>query len=111
MNPYRPASVLVGVMVLTAVGAAALGAAAPTDATSSSKFTAVGDRMRQAVEQKEIAGAVTLVASRDKVLDLQAVGMADVEKKEAMRPDAIFWIASMTKPITATAVMMLQDEG
>ena len=98
MNPYRPACLLVGVIAVTSLSAAAAD-------------TSVADRMRQYVEQKEIAGAVTLVASRDEVLDIQAVGMADVEKNEAMRPDAIFWIASMTKPITATAVMMLQDEG
>jgi len=98
MNPYRPACLLVGVIAVTSLSAAAAD-------------TSVADRMRQYVEQKEIAGAVTLVASRDEVLDIQAVGMADVEKNEAMRPDAIFWIASMTTPITATAVMMLQDEG
>ena len=67
--------------------------------------------MREFVQKKEVAGTVTLVATKDKVVHLEAVGQADVAGKQPMREDTIFWIASMTKPITATAVMMLQDEG
>jgi CubicO group peptidase (beta-lactamase class C family) len=73
--------------------------------------SAVGEKMRGFVDRKEIAGAVVLVAGRDGVKYVEAVGRADVEKNVPMREDAIFWIASMTKPVTATAVMMLQDEG
>ena len=71
----------------------------------------IADRMRKFVERKEIAGAVTLVATKDKVVALEAVGHADVAAGKTMNPDTIFWIASMTKPVTAVAVMMLQDEG
>ncbi len=63
------------------------------------------------VESKTLAGAVTLVASADKVLSLQAVGFADVAAGVPMRTDCIFWIASQSKPMTATALMMLVDEG
>ncbi len=63
------------------------------------------------VERHELAGAVMLVASRDKVLDLETVGYADVQARKAMTPDALFWIASQSKPMTATALMMLVDEG
>lgn len=63
------------------------------------------------VENHTIAGAVTLVAHRGKVVSLEAVGFADLATRAPMRTDNLFWIASMTKPITATAVMMLQDEG
>ena len=63
------------------------------------------------VENHTIAGAVTLVANKDKVLCLSTVGYADLATKKPMRPDNLFWIASMTKPVTATAVLMLQDEG
>ena len=63
------------------------------------------------VDSHTLAGAVTLVASRDKVLGLEAVGYADVAAKRPMRTDCLFWIASMSKPITATALMMLVDEG
>lgn len=60
---------------------------------------------------KEIAGAVTLVETRDGVVSLDAVGESDLAAHTPMKADSIFWIASMTKPITATAVMMLLDEG
>ena len=52
-----------------------------------------------------------LVASRDNLLSLEAVGYADVGAKTPMKTDALFWIASMSKPMTATALMMLVDEG
>jgi CubicO group peptidase (beta-lactamase class C family) len=72
---------------------------------------AVRERMRQSVEAREIAGAVTLVATPDRVVHLDATGEADIAAGTPMRPDTLFWIASMTKPVTATAVLMLQDEG
>jgi CubicO group peptidase (beta-lactamase class C family) len=63
------------------------------------------------IDRGEIAGAVTLVASRDGILDVGAAGFADVAAGAPMQPDTLFWIASMTKPMTATALMMLVDEG
>jgi CubicO group peptidase (beta-lactamase class C family) len=45
------------------------------------------------------------------VLRVDAVGWADLAARRPLRPDALFWIASMTKPMTAVAVLMLQDEG
>ncbi len=63
------------------------------------------------VERRELAGAVTLVADKNRVLSHEAVGYADIAGKKAMRPDALFWIASQSKPITAAALMMLVDEG
>lgn len=72
---------------------------------------AVKDRMDGFVKSKEIAGAVTLVANADSILHLSASGMADIAAEKPMTTDAAFWIASMTKPITATAVMMMQEEG
>lgn len=63
------------------------------------------------VERGELAGAVMLVATPDEVLSLTAAGSANVEAGTPMQPDALFWIASQSKPITAAAVMMLVDEG
>src|SRR5262245_31044083 len=63
------------------------------------------------IDRHELAGAVMLVASKDQVLDLEAVGYADIAAKRPMKTDAVFWIASMTKPMTAAALMMLVDEG
>ena len=67
--------------------------------------------LRPFVANHTIAGAVALVADKDSVRSLDAVGYADLAAKKPMRTDNLFWIASMTKPITATAVLMLQDEG
>lgn len=63
------------------------------------------------VEKNELAGAVYLVATPDKVLAHDAVGFSDVESKQAMKPDAMFWIASQSKPITGATVAILIDEG
>ena len=63
------------------------------------------------IDRQELAGAVTLVADKNSVLTHGAVGFSDIAKKEPMRPDSLFWIASQSKPITAAAVMMLVDEG
>jgi len=63
------------------------------------------------VDNHTLAGAVILVASPDKILDIEAVGYADITAKKPMQTDCLFWIASQSKPITATALMMLVDEG
>src|SRR5262245_7823439 len=63
------------------------------------------------VEREELAGAVMLVASREKVLAVEAAGWADVAVKTPMRADSLFWIASQSKPITAAALMVLVDDG
>ena len=63
------------------------------------------------VDRGRASGAVTLVARNGKVLHLGPVGMRDLDAKKPMQRWTRFAIASMTKPITATAVMILQDEG
>jgi CubicO group peptidase (beta-lactamase class C family) len=72
---------------------------------------AIPKRLSEFVENREIDGAVTLVATRERVLHLEAMGNADPAGKNVMKVDSIFWIASMTKPITATAILMLQEQG
>jgi len=74
-------------------------------------FFAVDAAMQEMIAKKEVVGAVVLVVSKDKVLHLGADGFADAEAKRPMTADTLFWIASMTKPITAAAILMLQDEG
>lgn len=67
--------------------------------------------IRPFVEAHVLAGTVTVVASREKILSLETTGFADIEAGRPMAPDTMFWIASQTKPMTATALMMLVDEG
>ena len=54
---------------------------------------------------------MTLVANKEKVLSLEAIGFADIAADKRLKPDAMFWIASQSKPITCTALMILVDEG
>ena len=73
--------------------------------------SAIGEQVRPFVENREVSGVVTLVATPERIVHLDAIGSADIAGSKPMRPDTIFWIASMTKPVTATAVLMLQEEG
>src|SRR5690348_9357266 len=88
-----------------------IGLAGFTAAAALPRLPGIGAAMEQMIAKNEIAGAVTVVVSNDKVLHLETSGLADVESNRPMTQDALFWIASMTKPITGTAVLMLQDEG
>lgn len=75
------------------------------------KLPGVGAAMEQMIAKNEIAGAVTVVVTKNKVLHLESTGFADIAARRPMMPDTLFWIASMTKPVTGVAVLMLQDEG
>ncbi len=63
------------------------------------------------IDARDISGAVTVVAAKDKLLAVDTIGLADIAKKKPMKLDSLFWIASMTKPFTAVSILMLQDEG
>lgn len=63
------------------------------------------------IDADEVAGAVACVVDGERVRQTVAFGFADREAERPMRTDTLFWIASMTKPVTACAVMMLLDEG
>ncbi len=67
--------------------------------------------MQKFVDDNVISGAVTLVADKNTVRFCEAIGYSDLETKTKMSKNNMFWIASMTKPITAVALMMLVDEG
>jgi CubicO group peptidase (beta-lactamase class C family) len=71
----------------------------------------IGAAMQEMVDKQEIAGAVTAVVTVDRTLHLESTGHADLASHRAMTPDTLFWIASMTKPVTGVAIMMLQDDG
>lgn len=63
------------------------------------------------VEKGEVAGAATLVGSKAEVLASGAAGFADIATKRPMKTDSVAWIASMSKPVTGVAVMMMVEEG
>ncbi len=76
---------------------------------SPERLQRIDKMLQEAVEQKEIPGAVALVARKGKIVYLKAFGEASPQTP--MKPDHIFRIASQTKAITATALMMLWEEG
>ncbi|MFT3784388.1 MAG: serine hydrolase domain-containing protein [Nibricoccus sp.] len=67
--------------------------------------------VQESIAKQELAGGIMYIAREGQIVKLQAYGMQDIEGKKAMQPDAIFRIASMSKAITTTAVMMLYEEG
>ncbi len=78
---------------------------------SSERLKRIDDVMKQYIDEGKIAGAVTLVARQGHVVYREAFGMADIEDDRKMKTDSLFRIASMSKPITATAVMILYERG
>ncbi len=80
-------------------------------AQEKSSIIGIHDAVQSFVDRKEIAGAVTMVVEKDRVLHLDSTGFSDLEGKTAMKPENLFWIASMSKPVTAMCVMILVDKG
>jgi CubicO group peptidase (beta-lactamase class C family) len=75
------------------------------------KFKVLHSKMVEYVEQKELPCAITLVYQNDEIIFCEKCGMADIENKVPIEFDSIFRIASMTKPITVVAALMLYEEG
>ncbi len=78
---------------------------------SSDRLKRIDDMLQKSIADGEIPGAVALVARNGKIVYHKAFGSADAETGRMQRADDIFRIASQTKAITATAVMMLWEEG
>lgn len=100
--------VLVALLVLTHSAFAEDRVPATAPATQAGPIAAA---LQPYVDRGVLAGAVALVADKERVLSCDAVGFADVEARKPMPADAVFWIASQTKAITGAAVMILVDEG
>lgn len=77
----------------------------------SATLAAIKPAMEALLKQQRASGVVTLVMRDGRIVHHEAAGMANMEANRAMTPDEIFWIASMTKSLTSTAVMILVDEG
>jgi len=78
---------------------------------SQERLERISAKVQHNIDDKRIAGAVTLVVRHGKVAWLKSQGMMDREAAKPMQPDALFRICSMTKPITSVAAMMLYEEG
>ena len=103
---YRTAAEIVftiGVVVATLTDTAS--------AQNSSGSAALDTSLRGAVERKDVPGVVALITDRERVLYQGAFGVADVATGRPLTTDAIFRIASMTKPVTSVALMQLVEQG
>ncbi len=78
---------------------------------SSERLQRVHEAMQRHVDAKTVSGVVTLVARKGRVAHFEAQGLMDIESKKPMPKDGIFRLASMSKPITGAAVLMLVEEG
>ena len=119
MRPYaRYSALLCAALTALAIGihgptvGAAITLASPESVgLSSAALKAYGGALNALVTEGRLAGVTTLVARRGKVVMYDAYGHQDLDAKKPMAKDTIFRIASMTKPITGVAMMMLWEQG
>jgi CubicO group peptidase (beta-lactamase class C family) len=78
---------------------------------STAGLNALNQEMHGLVDSQKLAGVTTLVARHGKIVSLDTYGKANVATGQALQPDSIFRIASMTKPITGAAMMQLYEQG
>ena len=78
---------------------------------SSERLARITEMMKRHIAAGEISGGVTLVARHGRIAHFEATGVTDIETKKPMTKDAVFRIASMTKPVTGVAIMMMLEEG
>src|SRR3954469_9398895 len=106
------AAVVLFVSLLALRPAAETATAKPEDVgLSTERLARITEMMKRHVAAGEISGGVTLVARHGKIAHFEATGVTDVDSKKPMTKDAVFRIASMTKPVTGVAIMMMMEEG
>jgi CubicO group peptidase (beta-lactamase class C family) len=94
------------------LAAASIQAAKPEEVgLSSERLQRIHQTVQRHIDEHDISGAVTLVARKGRIVHLEAHGAMDLESKKPMGKDGLFWIASMSKPITGVAILMLLEEG
>src|SRR5436189_4699293 len=86
-------------------------AKAETVGMSSKRLERINAFIKDYIDTNQIAGAVTLVARKGKIVHFESQGWRYKEENQPMEKDAIFSLASMTKPIVSTALMMLWEDG
>jgi CubicO group peptidase (beta-lactamase class C family) len=116
MRALRLPSLLIALLAVPIVAAPPAGGV-PTASKaeevgfSTERLQRIHEVVGRHVDTHDVSGAVTLVARRGRVVHFEAQGLMDIESKKPMAKDSIFRLASMSKPITAVAVMMMVEEG
>ncbi len=108
----RSRSLLFLFLTLSLVAAPPLTMSKPEDVgLSSERLQRINQMIQRRIDAGELAGAVTLVARRGKIAHFEAQGVSDLESRKPMTKDSLFRIASMSKPVTGVAIMMMVEEG
>jgi len=111
---WRVASVVacgVCVAVLTSAPIPAQRGEGADGALSGDRLARIGQMIDRRIAAGEVPGAVTLVAQNGRIVHFETRGVLDVDSKKPLPRDAIFSLASLTKPVTAVAILMLIEEG
>jgi|SRR5215471_18209492 len=108
----RTITAFLAIGALGFANAQSLPAASPAEVgLSAARVSLFAGELRRRVEAGELPGAVLMIVRDGRIAAHEAIGFQDREKRIPMKPDSIFRIASMTKPIVSVAVMMLAEEG
>jgi CubicO group peptidase (beta-lactamase class C family) len=100
------------VLLAVSLSAGVVATGKPEDVgMSSDRLQRINDVVQQYIASNQISGAVTVVARKGRVAHFEAQGLMDIESKTPMKKDAIFRMASMSKPVTGVAILMLMEEG
>ena len=113
MNRIMTRRRAIGVVLLAlSLTAATVPSGKPEDVgMSSDRLQRVNDVIKTYIDSGQISGAVTMVSRKGRIAHFEAQGLMDIEGKTPMRKDAIFRMASMSKPVTGVAILMLMEEG
>ncbi len=112
----QPLRLLLAAVTALALPLAAIAGAVPRATPeevglSSERLGRITEVARRHIEAGDVSGVVTLVARRGHIAHFEAQGFLDIESQTPLPTDAIFRLASMSKPITAVAIMMLVEQG
>lgn len=104
--------VLLTVTIITASGDSQPRIVDPGDmGFSTSKLQEIEAHMQGYVDRNSVAGMITFIARKGQIVHFQKYGFRNIEEQQQMEFDTIFRLASMTKPISAVALLMLQEQG
>jgi len=98
-------------LLATAPSAYSQAAAKAAQSETVARLSRIAPRMKALSDQGQIAGTVTLFAHKGQIVHFEAAGWQDAVTRKPMTKDSIFQIMSMTKPMVATAIMLLAEEG
>jgi len=106
-----PLSLVIATIALSAAGGVPMTSKPEEVGLSAERLQRVHEAVQRHIEARDVSGAVTLVARRGRIAEFEAHGLMDIESKKPMAKDTVFRLASMSKPITSVAVMMMLEEG